>query len=181
MYPTNDREGFAFMCLKTGRFRHSKNWTQLPITDEIIQRVETIAKDLVNVKKLMEEIDDYVNEQIMKGATRQEELQNDIYFKENTNEESSDSETESTEVNNDEQINLEDDNENMNGQNNNEGDVLVTDDEWNVYVNEENTDENSSVTEHNEHKKELNKSRADESKRECTRKHWNTRGSYKCC
>ena len=89
MYPTNDREGFAFMCLKTGKYRHSNNWTQLPITDGVIQRVETIAKDIVNVKILMEEIDDYVNDEIMKNALRQEELQNNTNNENDENEESS--------------------------------------------------------------------------------------------
>ena len=104
MYPTNDREGFAFMCLKTGKYRHSNNWTQLPITDEVIQRVETIAKDIVNVKILMEEIDDYVNDEIMKNALRQEKLQNNTNNENDENEESSESENDSSDEENEQEI-----------------------------------------------------------------------------
>ena len=59
MYATNDREGFAFMCLDTGKSRHSNNWTIKPITEEIITRVENIAKDMIDTNGLIEELDIY--------------------------------------------------------------------------------------------------------------------------
>ena len=37
MYSTNEREGFAFMCLTTGRYRHSNIWSVKPITDEVVK------------------------------------------------------------------------------------------------------------------------------------------------
>ena len=36
MYATNDREGYAFICLDTGRSRHSNNWSVKPVTPEIV-------------------------------------------------------------------------------------------------------------------------------------------------
>ena len=56
MYATNDREGFAFMCLDTGKSRHSNNWTVKPTTEDIITRVENIAKDVVDTEELMDEL-----------------------------------------------------------------------------------------------------------------------------
>ena len=82
MYRTNDREGFAFMCLDTGKYRHSNNWTQKPITAEIKQRVENMVKDVVNVKTLMEEIEAYVEQEIMQSALRQEETRPNINIEE---------------------------------------------------------------------------------------------------
>ena len=46
LYETNAREGYAFLCLDTGRSRHSNNWTVKPVTLEVIQRVEEIAKNV---------------------------------------------------------------------------------------------------------------------------------------
>jgi len=51
MHATNDREGYAFMCLDTGRSRHSNNWTVKPVTLDVMQRVEHIAKDADSIGK----------------------------------------------------------------------------------------------------------------------------------
>ena len=50
MYATNDREGYVFMCLDTGRNRHSNNWSVKPVTLDIVQRVEHTAKDAENIE-----------------------------------------------------------------------------------------------------------------------------------
>lgn len=54
MYPTNKREGYEFMCLERGRSRHSNNWTTKPITTEVMQCVEEIAKDRGNIEELLQ-------------------------------------------------------------------------------------------------------------------------------
>ena len=56
MYATNDREGFAFMCLDSGKSRHSNNWTVKPITDDIIKRVENISKESIDTEVLIDEL-----------------------------------------------------------------------------------------------------------------------------
>jgi len=53
MYSTNAREGFAFMCLDTGRSRHSNNWTMKPISTEIIARVEELSKDSETIEDIL--------------------------------------------------------------------------------------------------------------------------------
>ena len=68
MYSTNAREGFAFMCLDTGRSRHSNNWTMKPISAEVIARVEEIAKDSQN------------NEDILKMDIEEEKEKNEMEY-----------------------------------------------------------------------------------------------------
>jgi len=53
LYSTNAREGFAFMCLDTGRSRHSNNWTMKPISTEIIARVEELSKDSETIEDIL--------------------------------------------------------------------------------------------------------------------------------
>ena len=74
MYATNDREGFAFMCLDTGKNRHSNNWTAKPITEDIITRVENIAKDMVDTEELIEELDTYGLSEELDSAKRKENI-----------------------------------------------------------------------------------------------------------
>ena len=47
MYATNDREGYAFMCLDTGRSRHSNNWTVKPVTLDVVQRVKIFCRKMI--------------------------------------------------------------------------------------------------------------------------------------
>lgn len=70
MFPTNDREGYGFMCIETGKFRHSNNWTSKPVTEEVIQQVENIAKDMVNVQSLLDEMDTYYDTELINNAIR---------------------------------------------------------------------------------------------------------------
>ena len=81
MYATNTREGFAFMCLDTGRSRHSNNWTTKPISTEVIARVEEIAKDSEKVEDILnmkteEEIVkndmEYIKQKVIKSLQRQQ-------------------------------------------------------------------------------------------------------------
>ncbi len=72
--------------------------------DEVIQRVETIAKGIVNAKIFMEEIDDYVNGEIMNNALRQEELQNNTNNENDENEESSESGSDSSDDENEQEV-----------------------------------------------------------------------------
>ena len=74
MYATNDREGFAFMCLDTGKSRHSNNWTIKPITEDIITRVENIAKDMIDTNELIEELDIYELSEELDSAERKENI-----------------------------------------------------------------------------------------------------------
>ena len=73
MYATNDRDGFAFMCLETGKSRHSNNWTVKPITEDIITRVENIANDLVNTDTLM---DDLITDDLSDELDRRDRIEN---------------------------------------------------------------------------------------------------------
>jgi hypothetical protein len=43
--PKNDRGSYYFMSLRTGRRIHATRWTELPITDEVIQRVDDLASN----------------------------------------------------------------------------------------------------------------------------------------
>ena len=51
MYQKNEREGYAFMSLETGKLIHSNIWKQLPITPDVIERVESIAKEMIDVEE----------------------------------------------------------------------------------------------------------------------------------
>ena len=42
---SNDNSGYYFMSLFTGRELHSNNWDELPIDEEVIAKVEQMAKD----------------------------------------------------------------------------------------------------------------------------------------
>ena len=42
---SNDHGGFFFMSLHTGRELHAYEWDELPINNDVIQRVEDLAKD----------------------------------------------------------------------------------------------------------------------------------------
>jgi len=81
----------------------------------MIQLVETIAKDIVNVKLLMKEIDDYVNDEIMKGTIRQEELQEETNNMNSDSGEISESETECSDKNNENEVVLEEQPGEING------------------------------------------------------------------
>ena len=70
MFPPNDREEYDFMCIETGKFRHSNNWTSKPVTEEVIQQVENIAKDMVNEQSLLDEMDTYYDTELMNNAIR---------------------------------------------------------------------------------------------------------------
>ena len=65
MYATNARDGFAFMCIETGRCRHSNNWIEKPITEDVIAKVENLTKEGVEVPTLMSELDMIVPEDII--------------------------------------------------------------------------------------------------------------------
>ena len=41
----NDRGSYYFMSLDTGKCIHSTQWTEIPITNEVIQRVEEIVEE----------------------------------------------------------------------------------------------------------------------------------------
>ena len=58
MYPTNGREGYAFMCIDTGRFRHSNNWVAKPISEEVTDKVAQLAKDPIDVEALLQDLED---------------------------------------------------------------------------------------------------------------------------
>ena len=47
MHATNDREGYAFMCLDRGRSRHSNNWTVKPVTLDVVQRVKIFCRKMI--------------------------------------------------------------------------------------------------------------------------------------
>eukprot|EP00591_Stephanopyxis_turris_P002448 CAMPEP_0195514222 /NCGR_PEP_ID=MMETSP0794_2-20130614/5672_1 /TAXON_ID=515487 /ORGANISM="Stephanopyxis turris, Strain CCMP 815" /LENGTH=270 /DNA_ID=CAMNT_0040642419 /DNA_START=1033 /DNA_END=1845 /DNA_ORIENTATION=+ len=47
---SNDKGGFFFMSLHTGKKLHSCNWKELPIDDEVIARVEALATKDLNEK-----------------------------------------------------------------------------------------------------------------------------------
>ena len=81
MYATNTREGFAFMCLDTGRSRHSNSWTTKPISTEVIARVEAIAKDSEKIEDILkmeteEEIVngdmEYIKQKVIRSLERQQ-------------------------------------------------------------------------------------------------------------
>ena len=40
LLPSNQRGGYYFMSLYTGRRLHSYHWTELPIPENVIKRVE---------------------------------------------------------------------------------------------------------------------------------------------
>ena len=42
---SNDWGGFYFMSLLSGKRIHSNNWTELPISDEVINRVHEMASE----------------------------------------------------------------------------------------------------------------------------------------
>ena len=90
MYQKNEREGYAFMNLDTGNLIHSNTWTPLPITQQVIERVETIAKEMINVNELIEDIDKLLNNKIMRHVQRQEDPSNKNNNNEAMNEEASD-------------------------------------------------------------------------------------------
>ena len=90
MYQKNHHEGYAFMNLETGSLIHSNNWTQLPITQQVIERVETIAKEMINVIELLVEIDKSLNNEIQRNVQHQEDfvdknINNDTNSEENNN------------------------------------------------------------------------------------------------
>ena len=59
------------MCLETGRSRHSNNWTAKPITPEIIQRIEELAKNGSSVEELLQLTEeDELNELHRKALNR---------------------------------------------------------------------------------------------------------------
>ena len=68
MYATNARDGFAFMCIETGRCRHSNNWIEKPITEDVIAKVENLTKEGVEVPTLMSELDMIVPEDIIDSS-----------------------------------------------------------------------------------------------------------------
>ena len=68
MYATNARDGFAFMCIETGRCRHSNNWVEKPITEDVIAKVENLTKEGVEVHTLMSELDMIVPEDIIDSS-----------------------------------------------------------------------------------------------------------------
>ena len=43
--PSNDRGGYYFLSLLTGRVLHCQQWTELPTTDQVITKVESMAED----------------------------------------------------------------------------------------------------------------------------------------
>ena len=43
--PSNEKGGYHFMSLRTGRKLHGFIWTQLPITEELITSVEELGKE----------------------------------------------------------------------------------------------------------------------------------------
>jgi len=47
----NDHEGYAFMSLETVNILHSNIWTRLPITPDIIEKVQSLAKAMIDVNK----------------------------------------------------------------------------------------------------------------------------------
>ena len=90
MYQNNKREGYAFMNLDTESLIHSNTWTQLPITQQVIERIETIAKEMISVCELIEEIDKWLNNEIKCYVQRPEDLSNKINNYETINEGCSD-------------------------------------------------------------------------------------------
>ena len=87
MYATIDREGYAFMCLDTGRSKHSNNWTVKPVTLAIVQRVEHIAKDAENIEDILENDNDVVDdeefENLKRKVIRRSEIQQNNQENEN--------------------------------------------------------------------------------------------------
>ena len=45
MYPSNERGGYYFMSLRTGKRLHGFIWNEVPITDEVISRVEQLGEE----------------------------------------------------------------------------------------------------------------------------------------
>ena len=45
LLPSNDQGGYWFMYLKTGHKLHGYHWVELPISDEVIDRVEQLADE----------------------------------------------------------------------------------------------------------------------------------------
>ena len=60
MYQKNEREGYAFMSLEAGSIIFSNIWMPLPITQEIIEKVESITMDMIEVEDLLQEIDEHL-------------------------------------------------------------------------------------------------------------------------
>ena len=73
MYQKNEREGYAFMSLETGKLIHSNIWKQLPITPDVIERVESIAQEMIGVEQLIEDIDQELYDIVLTRVQRQEE------------------------------------------------------------------------------------------------------------
>ena len=85
LYQKNEREGFAFMSLETGCITHSNVWTQLPITHEVIERVESIAKEMIEVDDLLQDIDAHLNDVVLRQIQRQEDVTQTEIEEENNN------------------------------------------------------------------------------------------------
>ena len=64
------------MNLETGSLIHSNTWTPLPITQHVIECVETIAKEMISVSELIEDIDKSLNNKIKRHVQRQEDPTN---------------------------------------------------------------------------------------------------------
>ena len=45
MYPSNERGGYYFMSLWTGRRLHGFIWNEVPITEEVINRVKQLGEE----------------------------------------------------------------------------------------------------------------------------------------
>ena len=71
LYQQNDRGGYAFMNLDTGCVVHANTWTQLPITDAVSKRVETIGTNMIMVDELIKEIDQSLKSEILNQVQRQ--------------------------------------------------------------------------------------------------------------
>ena len=72
LFQKNDRGGYAFMSLDTGNILHSSIWTQLPITTDIIQKVETVVKDMVNVDVLLKSIDNHLDNEAIRHVRKED-------------------------------------------------------------------------------------------------------------
>ena len=102
LYQKNEREGYPFMSLETGNILHSNIWTQLPIIPDIIEKVQVIAKEMIDVNKLFEEIDEHLNNEIIRQIQRHEETPVQHQEEEEVN---------NNDDNNDETVNEQNDNE----------------------------------------------------------------------
>ena len=45
MYPSNERGGYYFMSLRTGKRLHGFIWNEVPVTEEVIDRVEQLGEE----------------------------------------------------------------------------------------------------------------------------------------